>query len=86
MKEFIKDIFTEDKDDNKYSSKKTMGLASGVLCCIAFLLDMFTFISVNIDMFESLLIFSATMLGVSVVRGFSKTKQSITDESNKDNQ
>lgn len=79
MKEFIKDIFTEDKDDNKFSSKKTMGLISGFLCFIAFSLDMFGVIAVNMDMFEALLIFSATMLGVSVVRGF-RRKVPITNE------
>ena len=27
---FLHDIFTEDKKDDKYSSKKTMGIISGV--------------------------------------------------------
>ena len=33
---FFKDIFTEDKIDNKYSSKRTLGVLSGFLACIAF--------------------------------------------------
>lgn len=72
MKQFIKDMFTEDKNDNKYSSKKMMGIVSGFLAFIAFVLDSLKIYDVNMDMFEGMLIFSATMLGVSVVRGFTK--------------
>ena len=38
---FVSDIFTEDKGDDKYSSKKTLGIISGVLVCIAFIGDGF---------------------------------------------
>ena len=69
---FLKDILTEDKRDDKYSSKKTMGLISGVLVCIAFVGDGFHFFTVNESLFDSMLIFSATMLGVSVIRSFTK--------------
>ena len=34
---FVSDILTEDKKDNKYSSKKTMGIISGILVCLAFI-------------------------------------------------
>ncbi len=74
---FLKDILTEDKRDDKYSSKKTMGLISGVLVCIAFVGDGFHFFTVNESLFDSMLIFSATMLGVSVIRSF--TKKGTTD-------
>ena len=72
---FFKDILTEDKKDDKYSSKKTMGVISGTLVCIAFMGDGFHFFTVNEDLFNSMLIFSATMLGVSTVRHFTKTKE-----------
>ena len=72
MKEFIKDMFTEDKNDGKFSSKKMMGIISGFLAFIAFVVDSLKLYEINMDMFEGMLIFSATMLGVSVVRGFTK--------------
>jgi hypothetical protein len=67
---FIKDIMTEDTNDNKYSSKKLMGLIAGVLAFAAFVIDGFHFYDINEGMFDSMLIFSATMLGVSVLRKF----------------
>ena len=71
---FINDIFTEDKMDNKYSSKKTFGIISGTLVCVAFIGDGFCWFTVNQDLFNSMLIFSATMLGVSTVRAFANPK------------
>ena len=62
---FIREILTESKEENKYSSKKTMGIISGVLVCLAFLGDGFQFFSVNESLFNSMLVFSGTMLGVS---------------------
>ena len=70
---FISDIFTEDKMDSKYSSKKTLGIISGVLVCIAFIGDGFEWFSINEELFNSMLIFSATMLGVSTVKAFAKS-------------
>ena len=70
---FINDIFTEDKMDNKYSSKKTFGIISGTLVCVAFIGDGFEWFTVNQDLFNSMLIFSATMLGVSTVKAFAKS-------------
>ena len=67
---FIKDIMTEDANDNKYSSKKLMGLIAGVLAFAAFIIDGFHFYDINEGMFDSMLIFAATMLGVSVLRRF----------------
>ena len=58
---FLKDIFTESLEDGKYSSKKTV---------IGFLVDGFKFYDINDTMFDSILIFSATMLGVSIVKSF----------------
>ena len=69
---FISDIFTEDKRDDKYSSKKTLGIISGILVCIAFLGDGFHWFTVNQELFNSMLIFSATMLGVSTIKAFAK--------------
>jgi len=70
----ISDILTENKKDNKYSSKKTMGIVSGILVCLAFIGDGFHFFTVNENLFNSMLIFSATMLGVSTVKAFAKPK------------
>ena len=52
-----------------------MGVISGTLVCIAFMGDGFHFFTVNEDLFNSMLIFSATMLGVSTVRHFTKSKE-----------
>lgn len=71
---FISDIFTEDKRDDKYSSKKTLGIISGILVCIAFIGDGFHWFEVNQELFNSMLIFSATMLGVSTIKSFTKNK------------
>ena len=71
---FVKDILKEDLNDGKYSSKKTMGIVSGILVCIAFIGDGFHFFTINESLFDSMLIFSATMLGVSTVKAFAKPK------------
>ena len=72
---FVSDIFTEDKRDDKYLSKKTLGIISGVLVCIAFIGDGFHWFTVNENLFNSMLIFSATMLGVSTIKAFAKKKE-----------
>ena len=72
MKKFIKDIFTEDKTDGKYSSKKTMGIISALLGFSAFIVDGFHFYDISETMFDSILIFSGTMLGASIVKTFGK--------------
>ncbi len=72
---FVSDIFTEDKRDDKYSSKKTLGIISGVLVCVAFIGDGFEWFTVNEDLFSSMLIFSATMLGVSTIKAFAKKEE-----------
>tara|TARA_R110000822_G_scaffold20386_3_gene65516 strand:+ start:2227 stop:2454 length:228 start_codon:yes stop_codon:yes gene_type:complete len=70
---FLSDILTESKEDNKYSSKKSMGLLVGGLVCIAFIGDGFNWFTVNTELFNSMLIFSATMFGVSTIKAFAKT-------------
>ncbi len=75
---FVKDILKEDLNDGKYSSKKTMGIISGILVCIAFIGDGFHFFTINESLFDSMLIFSATMLGVSTVKAFAKPKNEKT--------
>ena len=74
MPKFISDIFTEDKRDDKYSSKKTMGIIAGVLVCIAFIGDGFHWFTINENLFNSMLLFSATMLGVSTIKAFAKPR------------
>lgn len=76
---YLKDILTEDKLDDKYSSKKTMGLISGALVCIAFIGDGFHWFEINENLFNAMLIYSGTMLGVSTAKAIFK-KQPITDE------
>jgi hypothetical protein len=75
MKKFITDIFKEDKKEDKFSSKKTVGIISAVLAFLAFIVDGFHFYDINDGMFDSMLIFSGTMLGASVVKSFSKASQ-----------
>ncbi len=67
---FWKDIMTEDINDKKYSSKKVTGLIAAVLAFSAFVIDGFHFYDINEGMFDSMLIYAATMLGVSVLRKF----------------
>ena len=76
---YLKDILTEDKLDDKYSSKKTMGLISGALVCIAFIGDGFHWFAINENLFNTMLIYSGTMLGVSTAKSIFK-KQPATDE------
>ena len=76
---YLKDILTEDKLDDKYSSKKTMGLISGALVCIAFIGDGFHWFAINENLFNTMLIYSGTMLGVSTAKSIFK-KQPTTDE------
>ena len=71
MKEFLKDILLEDKKDGKTSSKKVMGVLGGLLAFSAFVIDGFHFYDIDSGMFDSMLIFSGTMLGASIVKGFS---------------
>tara|TARA_B100000963_G_scaffold349061_1_gene357566 strand:- start:43694 stop:43945 length:252 start_codon:yes stop_codon:yes gene_type:complete len=81
--QYVKDIFTEDKNDGKYSSKKTLGIISGVLVCLAFLGDGFHWFTVNEGLFNSMLIFSGTMLGVSTAtKIFKKSEPVKSEESN----
>ena len=70
---FIKDIFTESLDEGKFSSKKTVGIIASALAFLAFLMDGFHFYEINQSMFDSILLFAATMLGVSIVKNFKKT-------------
>jgi len=74
LKMFFKDVLTEDKNENKFSSKKLMGILGGMIAFGAFTVDSMKLekFDVDMDMFEAMLIFSATMLGVSIVKGFSK--------------
>ena len=53
---FVSDILTEDKKDNKYSSKKTMGIVSGILVCLAFIGDGFHFFTVNENKCHNILV------------------------------
>ena len=76
---YLKDILTEDKLEDKYSSKKTMGLISGALVCIAFIGDGFQWFTINENLFNTMLIYSGTMLGVSTAKAIFK-KQPTTDE------
>ena len=57
-----------------------MGLISGALVCIAFIGDGFHWFTVNENLFNSMLIFSATMLGVSTLKAFARK----SDHSQKD--
>lgn len=72
MNRVVRDIFKEDQNSNKFSSKKFMGIISGFICFLSYLLDMFTVYKVNETLFDSMLFFSAGMLGVSIIKNFSR--------------
>lgn len=76
MGQFHEDIFKEDLDEGKYSSKKVMGIVAGVLVCVAFIGDGFHWFTVNERLFDSMLIFSGAMLGVSTFKAFSNKSKS----------
>ena len=65
---FIQDILTEDVKDKKYSSKKTVGVIGSSICFLLVIMDGFHFYDIDGAMLDSLLIFSASMLGISVLR------------------
>jgi hypothetical protein len=69
---FFKDIFTESLEEGKFSSKKAVGVFAAALAFLGFLVDGFHFYDINNHMFDSMLIFSGTMLGASVVKSFKK--------------
>jgi uncharacterized membrane protein len=74
IKKFISDLFKENKDDDKFSSKKTVGMLAAVLVLVSYVIDGFKFYEINTELFNSLLIYSGTMLGASLVKAFSKDK------------
>jgi hypothetical protein len=80
MKKFITDIFKEDKKEDKFSSKKTVGIIAAILAFLGFIVDGFHFYDINDGMFDSMLIFSGTMLGASIVKSFSKSSQGPTEK------
>lgn len=76
MGKVVKDMFREDENSDKFSSKKLMGLVAGFLCFITYVLDMFTIYKANMTLFDSMLIFSASMLGASMVKSFGRNGSS----------
>ena len=80
MKKFITDIFKEDKKEDKFSSKKTVGIIAAILAFLGFIVDGFHFYDINDGMFDSMLIFSGTMLVSSIVKSFSKSSQGPTEK------
>lgn len=75
MKEFLKALFIAAGPDGKISSKKVMGILAGILAFAAFVVDGFHFYEIDSGMFDSMLIFSGTMLGASIVKGFGSGKK-----------
>jgi hypothetical protein len=69
----IKDLFLEEKE-GKLSSKKVYGGIAVILTFIAFILDGLHIYTVNENLFDSMLIFAGSMLGLSIARYFSKSK------------
>jgi len=72
MKKVFKDVFREDEVSNKISSKKVYGGIAFILCTTSYVLDMFTVYKVNLTLFDSMLIFAASMLGASMVKSFGR--------------
>ena len=67
----LKDLILEEKG-GKISSKKVYGGLGVILSFIAFVLDGLGFYTVNDNLFNSMLIFSGSMLGLSIAKHFSK--------------
>jgi hypothetical protein len=57
-----------------------MGIIGSILAFIAFIVDGFHFYDINNEMFNSMLLFSGTMLGVSVIKSFSKQSKPANPE------
>lgn len=70
MKEVLKQILRE--ESGKYSSKRVFGGFGFVLCGSAFVVDGLHFYTINSHLFDSLLTASTTLIGVSVIKSFSK--------------
>jgi undecaprenyl pyrophosphate phosphatase UppP len=74
MKEIFKvfkEIHKEGKNE-KYSSKKIWGSIILSLVCITYIGDGFKFYTINSHLFDSMLISGTTLIGLSMVRNFSK--------------
>lgn len=77
---FVKDILTEDVEDNKYSSKKTVGVIAAIISFVLAVMDGFHFYEVSENTLDSMLLFSASMLGISVVRKLNMGSKSSNDQ------
>ena len=82
MSKVVRDVFKEDENSDKFSSKKLMGMIAGFLCFLSYVLDMFTIYKVNLTLFDSMLIFSASMLGASMVKSFGRNGSQYSSNSN----
>lgn len=67
----IKELIQEEKN-GKLSTKKFYGGIAVALVFISYALDGFGFYTVNEHLFDSMLFFAGTMLGLSIARYFSK--------------
>jgi len=67
----LKDLLLEEKG-GKLSTKKVYGGLAVILTLIAFILDGLHIYTVNEHLFDSMLFFSGTMLGLSIAKHFSK--------------
>jgi len=69
----LKDLLLEEKN-GKLSTKKFYGGIAVALIFLSYVFDGFGFYEVKTHLFDSMLLFSGSMLGLSTVRYFSKSK------------
>jgi hypothetical protein len=70
---FLKDLFSESKG-GKYSSKKFWGHIFMLLVAAAFIVDGLHFYTVNVDLFNTMVIAGTTLIGLRTIRTFFERK------------
>ncbi len=75
MKQFIKDIFSEDTPTGagKGSGKRFMGIIVGLLAAIGSITTGLHWYEISSDVTNPMWIYSGAMLGVSILKGIMKS-------------
>ncbi len=74
MKEYIKDIFSEETSDGrgKGSAKRFLGIIAGLLAIAGSIMSGLHWYEISPEILTPMYTFSAIMLGVSIVKGLFK--------------
>lgn len=79
MKQFILDLLKESRGE-KFSTKKFWGHICMLLIAITYVLDGWDFYTINIHLFDSLLIAGTTLIGIGAVTRIFEKKKSKNNE------